>query len=130
MKPRAFLLMMTVPLLLLSAAYGVYVADGEWLKRVPERDHVRVNPFESQGDSVAAGALIYADHCSHCHGKLAEGTSKRPALRSERVQHQATEGDLYWLLSNGNMKKGMPPWTKLPDQQRWQVIAYLKSLHE
>jgi mono/diheme cytochrome c family protein len=129
MKPAAAFVLLTLPLWLASAASGVYVADGEWLKRVPERDHARVNPYQGQDDAVAAGALIYADHCAHCHGKSAEGSSKRPTLKSDRVEHEATDGDLYWLLSNGNMKKGMPPWSKLPDQQRWQVIAYLKSLH-
>jgi mono/diheme cytochrome c family protein len=47
----------------------------------------------------------------------------------ERVQQQATEGDIHWLLVNGNMKKGMPSWAKLPDPQLWQVITYVKSLH-
>jgi mono/diheme cytochrome c family protein len=28
------------------------------------------------------------------------------------------------------MRKGMPSWAKLPDQQIWQVISYLKSLRE
>ena len=47
-----------------------------------------------------------------------------------RVQQQATEGDLHWLLVNGNMRKGMPSWAKLGDQQIWQVITYVKSLRE
>ena len=84
--------------------------------------------IEGQADAIAAGERLYTQHCSHCHGENAEGTKKRPPLKSERIQTQATDGDLFWLLSNGNMRKGMPPWTKLPDQQRWQLIAYLKSL--
>ncbi len=129
MKARGTFIGFVLTVFLVSAAYGVYVSDGEWLKKVPEREHARVNPFQGQADALAAGERIYADHCSHCHGKQAEGTHKRPALKSDRVQHQATDGDLFWLLSNGNMKKGMPPWSKLPDQQRWQVITYLKTLH-
>jgi mono/diheme cytochrome c family protein len=44
------------------------------------------------------------------------------------VQQQATEGDLHWLLVNGNMAHGMPSWSKLGDPQIWQVITYVKSL--
>jgi len=103
-------------------------ADGAWLARVPAQDHARTNPYQGQAEAVAAGKRIYEDHCRKCHGEDAEGTKKRPPLKSERVQQQATVGDLHWLLVNGNMKKGMPSWAKLPDPQIWQVISYVKSL--
>jgi mono/diheme cytochrome c family protein len=118
-------LMVLFPAALLSGA-----ADGSWLKRVPARDHEKTSPYRGQADAIAAGRRIFVDRCSQCHGQKAEGTKKRPALRSDRVQQQATEGDLHWLLVNGNMRKGMPSWAKLPDQQLWQVITYVKSLQE
>jgi mono/diheme cytochrome c family protein len=117
-------------LVALPAAVLFGAADGSWLKSVPARDHERASPYRDQPDAIAAGRRIFVDRCSHCHGENAEGTKKRPPLRSERVQKEATEGDLHWLLVNGNMRKGMPSWAKLPDQQIWQVIAYVKSLHE
>jgi mono/diheme cytochrome c family protein len=107
-----------------------FAADGAWLEKVPSRDHERMNPYHGQPDAVAAGRKLFLDHCAECHGDNAEGTKKRPSLRSDRVQQQATEGDIHWLLTNGNMKKGMPSWAKLPDPQRWQVIAYVKSLRQ
>lgn len=115
---------------LLSAELIFGAADGKWLKDVPPRDHERANPYRGQGDAIAAGRRIFLDRCSQCHGENAQGTKKRPPLRSERVQQEATEGDIHWLLVNGNMRKGMPSWAKLPDQQLWQVITYVKSLHE
>jgi len=130
MKGRCAFLYFAFILLLGSAAYGSYVADGAWLKNVPARDHEKTNPFQGQSDAISAGQRIYADHCSHCHGENAQGTKKHPPLKSERVQNLATDGDLHWLLTNGNMRKGMPPWSKLPDQQLWQLITYLKSLRD
>jgi mono/diheme cytochrome c family protein len=115
---------------LLSTALAFGVADGGWLKNVPARDHEKTNPYRDQQDAIAAGRRVFVDRCSHCHGENAEGIKKRPPLRSARVQQQATEGDLHWLLVNGNMGKGMPSWAKLPDQQLWQVITYVRSLHE
>jgi len=111
-------------------AFAVPKWDGAWLAKVPARDHERTNPYRGQVDAIAAGRRVYVDRCLHCHGENAEGTKKRPPLRSQRVLQQATEGDLHWLLVNGNMKKGMPSWAKLPDQQIWQVISYVRSLRQ
>lgn len=127
---RRVLLLRLVILPLLLTDLGFAAADGAWLTKVPGKDHERNNPYQGQSDAVAAGRRIYVEHCLHCHGENAEGTRKRPPLKSERVQQQATSGDLHWLLFNGNMKKGMPSWAKLPDPQLWQVIAYVKTLHE
>lgn len=121
----------TLPLILMAMIFAVLafaVADGSWLRHVPAKDHERKNPYEGQADAVAAGRLVYEDHCSKCHGENAQGTKKRPPLRSARVQQEATEGDLHWLLVNGNMARGMPSWSKLGDPQIWQVIRYVKSL--
>jgi len=124
-RKRAWLFIMTV---LFFAALAFGVADGSWMRHVPEKDHERKNPFAGQADAVSAGHLVYEDHCSKCHGENAQGTKKRPSLRSERVQQQATEGDLHWLLVNGNMGRGMPSWSQLGDPQIWQVITYVKTL--
>jgi mono/diheme cytochrome c family protein len=112
----------------LASATAVYAtADGSWLKHVPEGDRTRTNPFAGQMDAIAAGRGVFQDHCAKCHGPDGEGRGKKPSLRSSRVQ-EATDGELFWLLKNGNLGKGMPTWNKLPEQTRWQVIAYVKSL--
>lgn len=109
---------------------AVQAADGGWLGKVPARDHERANPYRGQEEAAAAGRRIFLDHCAQCHGEDAQGKGKKPSLHSPRVQEEATEGDLHWLLYNGNMGKGMPSWAKLPDQQLWQVVTYIKSLQE
>jgi mono/diheme cytochrome c family protein len=58
----------------------------------------------------------------------AQGKKKRPSLRTTRIQSEATEGDLHWLVVNGNIRHGMPSWSKLPDPQIWQLVSYLRSL--
>jgi mono/diheme cytochrome c family protein len=114
--------------LALASATVVYAAaDGSWLRHVPDTDRARTNPFAGQADSIAAGGRVFEDHCAKCHGADAEGRGKKPSLRSSRVQG-ATDGEIFWLLKNGNLGKGMPTWSKLPEQTRWQVIAYVKSL--
>ncbi len=112
---------------LANSALLLCEADGKWLRRVPGEDHARTNPIAGQGKAVSAGKIIFEDNCAKCHGADAKGLHNRPSLRSERVRH-ATDGDLAWMLRNGNPYKGMPPWSSLPEQQRWQIITYLRSL--
>jgi len=123
--------MIRILLLLFTALVSNAVAesDGSWMKKVPPREHDRANPYQGQAAAVVAGKRLFGDHCAPCHGENAEGKKKKPALISERVQQQATEGDIHWLLVNGNMGRGMPSWAKLPDPQLWQLISYIKTLH-
>lgn len=109
--------------LLLAASVG----DGAWKTKVPEKDRARENPYDSQAGAVAAGAKLFRQNCSSCHGSEAMGTDKRPNLHSDRIRN-STPGELEWLLKNGSMKNGMPSWSRLPEQQRWQIVSYLKSL--
>jgi mono/diheme cytochrome c family protein len=104
------------------------LADGSWLQKVPADYHSAVNPYAGQAAAIAGGAKLFADHRAKCHGPDALGRGKRPSLRSERVQQQATEGDIFWLLKNGNLRRGMPTWSAIPEPSRWQIIAYVKSL--
>ena len=97
------------------------------LSKVPPKAAVRRNPLESDPDSVAAGAKLFELHCAECHGVNADGGKKGPSLRAEEVQ-QATPGALFWLLTNGVVRKGMPVWSRLPEPQRWQLVSYVKSL--
>ena len=122
-RPAPFFIAALLILWCSMAAFAT--SNGAWLTNVSQL----VNPYRDQPDAVAAGRRIFLDHCAHCHGQDAEGTKKRPSLKSSRVQHEATDGDLHWLLVNGNRSQGMPSWVKLGDPQIWQVICYVKSLH-
>jgi len=97
------------------------------LAKAPEKARNRVNPLETDPDAVVAGGLLFADHCAECHGQNAEGGKKAPSLRAPAVQN-ATPGSIFWLLTNGVVRKGMPVWSRLPEPQRWQLVRYLKSL--
>jgi mono/diheme cytochrome c family protein len=114
---------------ILLAASVCTAADTGWLKHVSEADRVRTNPYAGQADAIAGGSRLFADHCSKCHGEDALGRRKRPSLRTKEVQ-QASDGELFSLLKNGYLKKGMPSWSALPEASRWQLIAYVKSLGE
>jgi len=77
--------------------------DGVWMTKVPERERARQNPFDSEANAVAAGAKLFHQNCSSCHGSEASGLKNRPNLHSDRIR-VATPGELEWLLKNGSMK--------------------------
>ena len=110
----------------LSAA-TICAAEAPWTNRVSEAERMKINPYARQEEAIAAGGRVFADHCAKCHGEDALGRKKHPSLRTAEVQ-QATDGEIFWLLKNGALRKGMPSWSSLPEPTRWQVITYLKSL--
>lgn len=99
----------------------------EQLADVPEDARGRTSPLEHDTDAVAAGKKLYERHCADCHGVAGENGRKGPGLRATEVQ-TATPGELFWVITNGNVRAGMPVWSKLPEAQRWQLTAYLQSL--
>lgn len=116
-------------LLLLAGVAGVGGAGvaHEWRGQVPERARVRVNMEMAGEEGVRAGAKVFGERCASCHGLAGAGRGRRPSLRTERVRG-ATDGELMWLLENGELRYGMPSWSALPEEQRWQVIRYLRTL--
>jgi mono/diheme cytochrome c family protein len=96
------------------------------LAKVPEKARAQRNPLVNDSDSVLAGGKLFQRHCAECHGMKAEGSKRAPSLLREEVQ-QATPGALFWVLTNGVVWHGMPVWSKLPEPQRWQIVAFLKS---
>lgn len=102
-------------------------APAHWKAHVPAGYAAKVNPYYGDSAAVAAGAKLFQQHCAACHGQDARGLGCRPNLHSPMVA-SAPPGALFWLLRNGSMRRGMPSFSKLPDQQRWQIITWLKSL--
>lgn len=95
--------------------------------KVPETARSRMNPLVNDPDALLAGRKLFEQHCAECHGDTAAGGRRAPSLRAEEVQ-QATPGTLFWILTNGVVRQGMPVWSKLPEPQRWQIVTFLKSL--
>jgi mono/diheme cytochrome c family protein len=97
------------------------------LLKAPPKAASRPNPLATDPEAAAAGTKLFNLHCAECHGEMAAGGKKAPSLLAPEVQ-QATPGALFWLLTNGVVRRGMPVWSKLPEPQRWQLVTYIKSL--
>lgn len=85
------------------------------------------NPFAGQAGAAESGAKLYTRNCLSCHGRGARGTGSVPALSKGKTQ-AAKDGEIFWYISKGDVDSGMPSWSGLPVEQRWQIVTYLKSL--
>ena len=110
----------------LAAALPCRAAETQPFHQAPAEAAQRANP-EQGAAAVAAGRALYASNCSGCHGASAQGSGNIPALAQGHVQ-QATDGEVFWFITKGSNNGAMPSWAGLPEQQRWQIVSYLKTL--
>lgn len=100
---------------------------GAELGKAPTSAAAIKSPYEGRPDAIEAGRKLFKRHCAQCHGPEGHGQGKAPDLGSRLIQN-AAPGTLLWFLRNGNLKEGMPSWSKLPDERLWQIVSYLKTL--
>ncbi len=92
----------------------------------PESAKETKNPFQGP-ENTDAGKRLYMANCSRCHGRNAEGSGNIPAL-VDGVLESTSDGEIFWFITNGDQKTGMPSFAKLPEEQRWQLVTYVKGL--
>lgn len=111
-----------------AAPFAASVPRRPAFVHVPPKDRSKPNPLA--GDAVArqAGSKLFQQHCAQCHGTAGEGTRKAPPLINPDMMG-ATPGAIYWIISNGVVRHGMPSWTRLPEVQRWQIVSFLESIN-
>jgi mono/diheme cytochrome c family protein len=129
--------LIAVGTILLFGLVTVQITDGEkkprklksvgpGLQKAPEESKQWQNPFAGQENARLAGKKLYRRYCAECHGKEGKGQDEAPDLNVPVIQ-KAEPGQLFWFLRNGNLKEGMPAWSRLPDQQLWQLVTYLQT---
>ncbi|MEE8414227.1 MAG: c-type cytochrome [Dehalococcoidales bacterium] len=89
------------------------------------------NPFPWEDSSAqAAGVGVYKQSCLGCHGLKGDNLAEYNFSKADYSQGMEARPDYYyWVLSEGRMDKGMPGYgSSLSEEQRWQVLTYLRSL--
>jgi mono/diheme cytochrome c family protein len=124
LRNTCLLILLFVLMSALSYALQVRDRDATWV--APSEDALNVNPLASRPDTVAGGRKLFHQRCSNCHGESARGTTKAPDLTQDDVQAQ-TDGALFWKISGGNSRQGMPGFSFLPESQRWQLVLHIRA---
>ncbi len=109
-----------------GTATAIASSRGSLLQRVPAAAGEYRNPYEDNTGARRAGAKLYRRECASCHGDSGEGIGHAPPLDSPRVR-KSSAGALFWVLRNGGIFHGMPSFSHLPRQQRWQIVTYLQA---
>lgn len=110
-----------------SGQNAAYQPDPNW--RVPQQSVGKTNPLARNPQAVSGGKKLFLRNCAECHNEDGSGVIKKHAadLQLPIVQGQS-DGSLFWKITNGNPDRGMPPFSKLPELQRWQLILFLRTL--
>jgi mono/diheme cytochrome c family protein len=99
--------------------------DPNWV--APERDASKPNPLAGRQDAEPGGRKIFQQRCATCHAKDGRGTAKGPDLAQPDVQSER-DGALFWKITSGNTRAGMPTFSSLPEAQRWQLVLHIRAL--
>ena len=79
-------------------------------------------------EAVHEGGETFKTYCASCH-RMDGGGLIGPNLADNAWIHGGQITDIYKILVNGVLEKGMPSWSKmLKPEQLEQVVAYVVSL--
>lgn len=132
-------------LITFAAILGAWFSMPRAETNIP-REYVMLTPPGDldSSDTLAAGRDIYLANCASCHGTTGngQGTTRpsfgpKPADFTDRQRMQKLLPQyLFWRISEGGRIEPfraqgsiMPAWKHpLTVEQRWQVIAYIRTL--
>ncbi len=85
-------------------------------------------PLTSE-EELAEGKEIFTTNCAACHGPQGQGNQIGPNLTDEYWLHGGSNDDIYRVISEGVIEKGMQAWKNIltPDQLL-KVTSYVISI--
>jgi mono/diheme cytochrome c family protein len=106
-------------------------AAPSWTAPLAESD--KKNPLPAEAKTVAQGQKVAQSNCVSCHGTKGKGDgvaavalNPKPAdWTSKKVQGES-DGEIFWKITTGH--NAMPSWKHLPEQDRWALVRYIRSL--
>lgn len=127
-KPLFIVVIAFASLVCLGIAQTSHPTDDKW--EAPADAAAKPNPEAKNPDAPAAGRKLYMRTCVGCHEEDGSGKDTGAAdLRSPEVQAQS-DGALFWKITNGNTEAGMPSFASLPENDRWDVVTFLRTLKD
>lgn len=106
---------------------GLELVDGDYRS-------AQTYPFEITPEDLERGQEMYNIHCSVCHGLSGHGNGmvvqrgyKQAPSYHRDVLRKAPPGYFYGVIMNGYGQM-MPYYHQIPVEDRWRIIAYIKTL--
>jgi cytochrome c oxidase cbb3-type subunit 3 len=94
----------------------------------PENIKYATDPYIHDPVALQDGRRLFNWYnCSGCHGGHAGG-GMGPSLRDSVWLYGSRDDQIFDTIAHGR-SKGMPAWgTKIPEDQIWELVAYIKSM--
>lgn len=111
---------------------------------VTTRQHAQHDNFQftMKGETLQHGKLAYERRCAGCHGLNGDGKGDASAFletkprdfktgvfkfRSSEIGTLPSDADLMAILSKGIPTSSMPSFNRVPEQERFAMIQYIKT---
>lgn len=96
------------------------------------------NPFANDPGAARAGLAHYKEHCLACHAasgidrsEFARGLNPPPPRLAAPSIEAASDGELFWVISNGIRSTGMPAFSPThTENEIWKIVAFVRHLPE
>ena len=115
-----------------------------WMtKKAESKGFYKEKPQVTQ-ELFSRGEALYQKQCSVCHGLEGRGDGKASYLLYPKprdfvgdkfrlistTNQQATDDDLFEVITRGMAGSSMPPWEHLSEKDRWALVYYVRYLSE
>lgn len=107
------------------------LAQGAW--EAPAAEKAKKNPLPANAATVAQGKKVAEVNCVSCHGAKGKGDgaaavalNPKPADWTSKKVQAESDGEIFWKISAG--RGPMPSWKFLPENDRWALVRYIRSL--
>ncbi|HEY7870230.1 MAG TPA: cytochrome c [Methylomirabilota bacterium] len=99
----------------------------------PASEKAKKNPTPADKKTVDQGEKVAKINCVSCHGNKGKGDgpasvalNPKPADWTSKKVQDEPDGELFWKITNG--RGPMPAWRHLPENDRWAVVRYIRTL--
>lgn len=118
----------------LEAPAGAVSVQGAAPHYIPADTQGLTNPVVPSLESIEAGETVFNTYCAMCHGAdgrgggpVGQSFKPLPADLTAEFVSRLTDGQLFVMISAGIGR--MPPFQNdLTEEERWQVVNYIRTL--
>ena len=114
-----------------TAVAGFQVSYGAFPATIDSMAALR-NPTPASDSSLANGRKYFQINCAVCHGERAmgDGTATKFGMPSMNLTTDMTkartDGYIFGMIRNG--RGLMPPYNRIEEMDRWDVVNYVRAL--
>jgi mono/diheme cytochrome c family protein len=104
-------------------------------KPIPPEDVAKKNPVKPTPEGLAAAKKLYGYHCAMCHGTQGDGKGdlaadmklKLPDWRDPKSLEKMTDGELFYIITNGRGKMTGGEGDRTSEEMRWNLVNYVRA---